>query len=136
MSIAETQPRGDVSAENRKRFDSEGFYRAIAATVKQRGVAWKDVSRATGVSPTTLTRMAQGRQPDAQGLAALAAWSGINPADYVRIEGRAEQPETLAIISTVLRGDQALSREAADAIDVMVQSAYERMRTRRGGGRD
>lgn len=118
-----------MSTEDPKRFDSEGFYKDLAATVKQRGVTWKDVSRATGVSPTTLTRMAQGRQPDAQGLATLAAWSGLNPADYVRIDERADRAETLAVISMVLRGDQTLSREAADAIDVMVQSAYERFRS-------
>jgi transcriptional regulator with XRE-family HTH domain len=111
-----------------KRFDSEGYYRALAATVKQRRVTWKDVSRLTGVSTTTLARMAQGRQPDAQGLAALAAWSALNPADYVRLEDKPAQPDTLAISSTALRADPALPNEAADAIDVMVQSAYDRFR--------
>lgn len=119
-----------MSDDSAKRFDSRSFYQALAATVKQRAVTWKDVSRATGVSATTLTRMAQGRQPDAAGMASLSAWSGLNPADYVKIEQRAERADALAVISTVLRGDQNLSPEAAEAIDVMVQSAYERLRTR------
>src|ERR1700680_928932 len=112
-------------------FDSVGFYKALLATVKQRGVTWKDVSRATGVSATTLTRMGQGRQPDAQGQAALAAWSGLNPADYVKLRDaeHKSRADTLAVISTVLRGDKTLSREEAEAIDVMVQSAYERLRS-------
>ena len=121
-----------VPEENTKGFDSEAFYQALAATVRQRQVTWKDVSRATGVSATTLTRMAQGRQPDAASMAALSAWSGLNPGDYVETKDRAERPETLAVISTVLRADQTLTAEAADAIDVMVQSAYERFRNRNG----
>jgi hypothetical protein len=30
--------------------------------------------------------MAQNKRPDADGLAALSHWAGINPADYVRID--------------------------------------------------
>jgi hypothetical protein len=113
-----------------KAFDSAGFYSALTATVRARCITWKDVSRATKVSATTLARMAQGRQPDATGLAALAAWSGLNPADYVQMEGKPERPETLAVISTVLSGDSTLTPEAAEAIDTMVQSLYGRLRTR------
>ncbi len=117
-----------MSESNAQRFDSEAFYQALAATVKQRKVTWKEVSQKTGVSPTTLTRMGQGRQPDAQGLAALAAWAGLDTAQFVAIEEKAERPETLAIISTALRRDPELSAHAASAIDVMVQSAYEQLR--------
>lgn len=119
-----------MSQEITKPFDSEGFYRAIAASVKQRGITWKDVSRETGVSPTTLTRMAQGRQPDAGGLASLAAWAGLNPAEFVSMKQRPERADALAVISTVLRGDSNLSPEAAGAIEAMVQSAYDQLRHR------
>jgi hypothetical protein len=117
-----------MTEDSPKRFDSEGFYNALAATVKQRRVTWKEVARATGVSPTTLARMGQGRQPDATGLAALSAWSALNPADYVTLAERPEQPETLAVISTALRADPSLTGAAAEVIDSLVQSAYERLR--------
>src|SRR2546425_294346 len=68
-----------------KGFDSEGFYSALAATVEAKSVSWKQVSTDTGVSASTLTRMAQGRHPDAASLAALSAWAGLNPADFVSI---------------------------------------------------
>jgi transcriptional regulator with XRE-family HTH domain len=117
-----------MSPADTQRFDAAGFYQALAATVKQRQVTWKEVSKKTGVSPTTLTRMGQGRQPDGQGLASLAAWAGLNAAQFVAIEDKAEHPETLAIISTALRRDPELSTEAASTIDVMVQTAYEQLR--------
>lgn len=119
-----------MTQEITKPFDSEGFYRALAASVKQRSITWKDVSRETGVSPTTLTRMAQGRQPDASGLASLAAWSGLNPAEFVSMKHRPERADALAVISTILRGDSNLSPEAAGAIEAMVQSAYTQLRRR------
>ena len=111
-----------------KSFDAEGFYRAIAATVVARDVTWKQVSRETGISTTTLTRMAQGRRPDAASLATLSAWAGVNPADYVSQRGSASQPEPLAQISTLLRRDRRLNPDAARALDVMIQTAYNQMR--------
>ena len=59
MSIAVEQLSQGALMENcDKRFDAEGFYAAIAATVVARKVTWKQVGRETGISTTTLTRMA------------------------------------------------------------------------------
>ncbi len=111
-----------------KNFDAEGFYAAIAATVVARGVTWKQVGRETGISTTTLTRMAQGRRPDAASLAALSAWAGVNPADFVRLDVADRQPEPLAQISALLRSDQRLRPEAARTLDVMIRTAYGQLR--------
>lgn len=110
-----------------KKFDGEGFYEAVAATVVARGVTWKEVSKATGISSTTLTRMAQGRRPDAASLAALSAWAGINPADFVKDERSVRRPEPLAQISRLLRTDRRLKPEAARALDVMIRTAYSQL---------
>jgi transcriptional regulator with XRE-family HTH domain len=64
-------------------FDLNRFVQAIDASRSLRGVTWLDISRVTGVSTTTLSRMKEGRQPDAASLAALSAWSGINPANFM-----------------------------------------------------
>ena len=111
-----------------KIYDASGFYATLAATVTAREITWKQVSRETGVSTTTLTRMAQGRQPDAGSLAALAAWAGINPADFVSIGKRAPR-EPLAQISQLLRSDPRLKPDAARTLDVMLRSAYEQLRS-------
>lgn len=112
-----------------KNFDGGAFYAAIASTVVARGVTWKQVSQDTGVSATTLTRMAQGRRPDAGSLAALSAWAGLNPADYVNLRERSATAEPLARISSLLRSDPRLKPDAAVALEAMLQSAYERLKT-------
>jgi transcriptional regulator with XRE-family HTH domain len=110
-----------------KGFDSEAFFNALSATVQAKKLTWKDVSAATGVSPSTLTRMAQGRNPDASSLAALAAWAGINPADFVEMPKKKSQPEALAAISALLRADPRLSAESAKALESIVRAAYSSM---------
>jgi transcriptional regulator with XRE-family HTH domain len=66
----------------KQNFDAAGWVAAIGRAVESRGITWRQVGEATGVSDSTLSRMKDGRHPDAASLAALSAWAGINPADY------------------------------------------------------
>lgn len=109
-------------------FDATAFYRALDAARQARKQNWKQVAAASGVSASTLTRMAQGKRPDVDGLAALAAWSGLNVDDFVRSDDERPEPAPLAQITTYLRSDRNLSPEAATALDEMIKAAYERLR--------
>ena len=110
-------------------FDSDGFYSALDAARQARGLNWKQVAAGSGVSASTLTRMAQGARPDVDSLAALAAWSGLDADDYIRSDDT-ERPasEPLAMISTYLRSDRNLTPEAATALDELIKATYERLR--------
>jgi transcriptional regulator with XRE-family HTH domain len=114
--------------DENKGFDGDAFYRSLEATVSTRGLTWKQVAAETGVSASTLTRMAQGRKPDAASLAALSAWAGINPSDYVDAPYKPARTESLTQISALLRTDPNLDAESAEAVDAIVRAAYERMR--------
>ena len=109
-------------------FDSEGFYAALDSVRQTRKLNWKQVAAESGVSASTLTRMAQRKRPDVDGLAALGAWSGLDVDDYVRSPDDRPQPEPLAMISTYLHSDRNLSPEAAIALDEMIKATYERLR--------
>lgn len=111
-----------------KGFDGNGFYRALEATVAARGVTWKQVASDTGVGASTLTRMAQGRKPDASSLAALAAWAGLNPTDFVNAPYKTSRPEPMAQISVLLRSDPMLDEQGAEAVEAIVRAAYEQLR--------
>lgn len=108
-------------------FDAEAFYGAMDAARQARRRNWKQVAAESGVSASTLTRMAQGKRPDVDGLAALAAWSGLDTDDFVRATDR-PRPEPLAQISTYLRSDKNLTPESADALDNLIRVAYEQLR--------
>jgi transcriptional regulator with XRE-family HTH domain len=116
-------------AERKGWFDSDGFYSALDAVRQARELNWKQVAAQSGVSASTLTRMAQGRRPDVDGLAALVAWSGLDADDYVRSDDEPRpDAEPLAMISTYLRSDRNLTPEAATALDELIKATYERLR--------
>src|SRR3954467_13101943 len=109
-------------------FDAAAFYEARDAARQARRLNWKQVASESGVSASTLTRMAQGKRPDVDGLAALGSWSGLDVDDYVRSPDDRPEPAPLAMISTYLRSDRNLSPEAATALDEMIKATYERLR--------
>jgi transcriptional regulator with XRE-family HTH domain len=114
-----------------KGFDGDAFYRALESIVRGKSISWKDVAAETGVSASTLTRMAQGRKPDAASLAALSAWAGLNPSDFVQAPYKKSRSEPLAQISTLLRTDPNLDAEGANAVEAIVRTAYERLKKSR-----
>ena len=123
------KPSGD-SGERKGRFDSEAFFDALDAERRNRACTWKQVAEEADVSASTLTRMAQGRRPDVDSLAALVSWSGLSADDYVRDGGEKPQAGALAMISTYLKADPHLTQEAAVALDQLVKATYERLRTK------
>lgn len=108
------------------KFDFSSFFKALASTVATRGATWKTVSAATGVSQTTLSRMARGRQPDAESLTALAAWSGLNPVDFIKAPKYPAEP--LALVGKLLREDKNLDSDGADALEAIIHAAYRNLR--------
>jgi transcriptional regulator with XRE-family HTH domain len=109
-------------------FDERAFFAALDSVRQVRGLNWRQVAEAAAVSPSTLTRLAQGKRPDVDSLAALVDWAGLSADDFViRVHGQ-QTTEPLAMISTYLRADRSLSPEAATAINTVVKAAYEALR--------
>jgi transcriptional regulator with XRE-family HTH domain len=101
---------GARMAEN-KGFDGEGYYKALCLIVDARKINWRQVSKETGVGASTLTRMSQGKGPDAGSLAALSAWSGLNPADFVEgVVNDDPSPDTVRKVAAILRAARPTSR--------------------------
>lgn len=115
---------------NKQDFDADAFYEALDREVRARSTSWRQVSGATGVNATTLTRMAQGRRPDAASLAALSAWAGLNPADFVQIGQDKAKPaaETLNKVSLLFRQDPSLTEDARKTLEGILESAYRSLR--------
>lgn len=123
------QPEADVSKKGW--FDAEAFYAALDGVRHTRKLTWKQVAAESGVSASTLTRMAQGKRPDVDGLAALVAWSGLDADTYLR-SANEQRPdhEPLAMISTYLRGDRNLSPEGASALEQVIKVTYDQLRNK------
>lgn len=57
-------------------FDPEKLYEALDRKRRRRHIKWRDVAAGASVSPSTLTRISQGKRPDADSLVRLMAWLG------------------------------------------------------------
>lgn len=109
-------------------FDSAGFYRALDAVRSARGLNWKLVAEQSGVSASTLTRVAQGRRPDVDSLAALVSWAGLSADDFVNRATGATDREPLGQIASYLQSDPRLTAEGRDAMMQIISAAYSRLR--------
>ena len=111
-----------------KGFNASAFYEVLAERVAARGMTWSALAKETGITSSTLSRMANGRGPDAATLALLAAWAGINPADFVVAPQMRERAHPVAAIGALLRSDPSLDGASARALETIVEIAYERFR--------
>lgn len=115
-------------------FDVASLHAALDAERVAQRITWKDVSAASGVSASTLTRLSQGKRPDVDSLAALTAWLGL-PADrFMGHRPRAfGSASPLTQISSILRDDPNLNEDAAAALDEMIKATYARLRSAKKG---
>jgi len=105
-------------------FNVSAFFEVVAEVVAARNTNWKLLAKEIGVSPSTLSRRGRGRCPDAATLAALSAWAGLNPADFVVASKRRTATNPLAAISGVLRSDPDLAPNAVQALETIIRAAY------------
>lgn len=113
---------------SRGHFDAEGFYAALDAQRQGRNITWKKVADESGVSASTLTRLAQGKRPDVDSMASLISWSGLSADSFVSGINTSYEAEPLAQITAYLRADRNLTPEGANALEAVLKSAYERLR--------
>lgn len=112
-------------------FDADGFYCALDSVRISRKLTWKDVAAQSGVSASTLTRMAQGRRPDVDSLAALTEWSGLD-ANRFLVSKATKKDEfgevALEQVTALFRADPNLDSEAASAIETTLKVLYGQLR--------
>lgn len=108
-------------------FRGDAFFAALESTRSARDLNWKQVAQESGVSASTLTRMAQGKRPDVDSLAALVKWSGLSADPFVGFEGPGSV-EPLSQITNLLYSDSTLSEESRETMVDMIAAAYARSR--------
>jgi transcriptional regulator with XRE-family HTH domain len=106
--------------------DLESLVGALDSERQARGLSWRQLAKQAGVSPSTLTRMQQGKLPDVNTFAALTKWLNI-PAERFYSDQRPakEAEDPMAVISTLLRGKKKMNPKAMAALQELVNAAVE-----------
>ena len=113
----------------RSEFNAPGFYKALDSTREAKQLNWKQVANGSGVSASTLTRLAQGKRPDVDSMAALVNWSGLSADQFVTGVPRGAA-EPLAQITALLSSDSRLNDESRETMIGMLTAAYSRLNKR------
>lgn len=110
---------------DRAGFNAEAFYEALNRARDQKGLTWRSLAGDAGVSPSTLTRMKQGKRPDVDSMAALARWARLDVDDFIDGPDQTDEVDVLPRIGALLRADPHLSAASARAIEEVIAAAYK-----------
>jgi transcriptional regulator with XRE-family HTH domain len=111
--------------------DAAAIYAALDQERRARGnMSWRQVAHEAEVSPSTLSRMAQGYPPALDGLVRLADWAGMTLDELVgrASERIADDVSPPTAIASYLRTRKDLSPQAVEALEAIVQAAYDKLR--------
>jgi transcriptional regulator with XRE-family HTH domain len=114
--------------------DASSLFNALDAARNARGLQWKHVAEQTGVSASTLTRIAQGKRPDVDGFAAITAWLGNDPRAFFtpnsnNVTGVESGDAVSLFVSALFRANPNLTNDEREALKSLATSAF-RLATR------
>ena len=110
--------------------DVEALYAALDSKRKAHETSWREVARELEISPSTFSRMAQGRRPDVDTFATLLRWLGMPAESFMhstRDERGAGGEEPVAMVSSYLRSARNIEPEDAEALEEIFRAAYKRL---------
>lgn len=107
--------------------DVDALYAVLDRNRQAVDLSWRELARELEVSPSTFTRMAQGRRPDVDTFATLLRWLNLPAATFMRPNEHGEEPEPIAMISSYLRSARSIRPEDAAALEEIIQVAYRRL---------
>lgn len=104
------------------------LYAAMNATRIQRGMSWRDVAGELGLSPSTLTRMGQGKRPDVDAFAAMVAWVGLPAERFMSTPPDTASGDALAEVVAILRGHPRIEAGDARVLESVLFATYKSLR--------
>lgn len=118
--------------------DVYGLHAALDAERAARGMSWREVARAAGVSPSLLSRMGNaGQRPDVDGFARLVRWLRLPAEQFMTERSTTRSPDDLPELQTqiaaLLRARNDLSNEDQQYLVELVQATVKHMKAKRRG---
>lgn len=117
------------------RINVPALYAALDAQKYELGLSWRQLARECELSPSTLTRLANGLRPDVDAFASLVRWLSQPAERFITAEGDdpawADEPALLAELAPLLRARTDLDEEGADRLQSLFGAAIEQFRSER-----
>lgn len=104
---------------------------AAMVRAKRGGMGLRQAAQAIrDVSPSTLSRVENGKLPDMDTFLRLCDWLEVKPSRFFRDTSETEEPEmdNVERIEAHLRADKELDPATAEALATMIRAAYKAVR--------
>ncbi|GAA3251123.1 hypothetical protein GCM10017691_63650 [Pseudonocardia petroleophila] len=110
--------------------DVAALHAALDAARMSRGLSWRELARELGLSPSTLSRLANLKSPDVHAFMAMTHWLNV-PAETFRIRSEASlptvsEPELMAELAPLLRARTDLDAEDVRYLQEIIGAAVRR----------
>lgn len=117
----------------RARLDVAALHAALDKEREARGLSWRTLAKEVGISPSTLSRMANGQRPDVDAFAALTSWLGVSPETYLvsELSDSSTEPDLMTELAPLLRARSDLRPEDVDYLEELIGAAVRRFRAER-----
>ena len=86
------RPMPQLRELHASRLNLAALAKAIDAACTEENLSLRQAAARLKLTPSTLTRVRQGKRPDAEALAVLATWAGITTADLLSPDDPARRP--------------------------------------------
>jgi transcriptional regulator with XRE-family HTH domain len=109
------------------------LHAALDAARTEKGLSWRQLAKEIGVSASTISRMANGLNPDVGAFAAMTTWLHM-PAEsfYLTASHTAEhEPELVASLAPLLRARRDLTATDVAYLEEVIGAAARRFRAER-----
>jgi transcriptional regulator with XRE-family HTH domain len=115
--------------------DVAALHAALGAAKESRNLSWRQLAGELGLSPSTLSRLGNGLNPDVNAFAAMVRWLNL-PAEKFMVgtggpSAEADQPELVVELAPLLRARKDLKKEDVEHLEQIISSAVRRFRADR-----
>ncbi|MGW9068026.1 helix-turn-helix domain-containing protein [Streptomyces yangpuensis] len=115
----------------KEQIDVEVLYGALDTQRAARNLSWRQLAKEIEVSPSLLSRLANGLRPDVDAFLTLVRWLGV-PAERFIAAGierdEPEQPELMTQIGPLLRARKDLAPEDVAYLEAVIQATVRRVK--------
>lgn len=118
-----------------RRVDVQSLHAALDRARERRGLSWRQLAKELGVSPSTISRMANDLKPDVEAFAAMTTWLKMPAEDfYVAASSRSadQQPDLVAQLVPLLRARKDLTTSDIEYLEEVIAAAARRFQADTG----
>jgi transcriptional regulator with XRE-family HTH domain len=115
--------------------DVIALHAALDAAREAKGLSWRELARALGLSPSTMSRLANKKSPDVNAFMTMVGWLNMPAEAFWTERGEAaqleEDPELTAQLAPLLRARRDLDAQDVDYLQELIGGAMRRFKANR-----